>query len=314
MAFSRMIWKISPPTPIIGSWDYWTSVQKTIVEIRRRDDDEVVDTIYKANKKIAYYAMVNCEDSYTLIIISPIDDAVDYIELGVRKTYRGTITDANGITWYWGGFQFLENKSDYYVYPNCVMGDTVYSVNDGAQAAQDLVDRIYAIPFRNNYVLYEHYEFTSADLTDHEKMLRKAFGAYLFLNISLYDTNAYYRDLSDNVDDIISNSLTGVANDPLIYAYIRLRRIFIAGAGNRTNVSGGIDTAGKFNGYEARRINFDQTLQGNEVVIDIDGTGTPRYTYTTSGDWYVGYIGLMANIDSYPDYSYVNMLNLGIDL
>lgn len=216
MAFMKMLWASGSPIPLSGSWDYWTSVQKTIVEIRRREDDDVVDTIYKANKKIAYYAMVNCEDSYTLIIISPIDDAVDYIESGVRKTYRGTVTDVNRITWYWSGFQFLENRSDYYVYPDCVMGDTVYSVNDGAQAAQDLLDRIYAVPFWNNYEVGQTYSFDFANSTDVQKTIRKALGIYLFKNIGLYGNNAAYTQLSNNADTFISEIMTVVGDKKFI--------------------------------------------------------------------------------------------------
>lgn len=309
MAFQRMIWKLTPVPITLDSWDYWTSVQKTIIEIRRREDDDVVDTIYKANKKIAYYSMVNCEDSYTLIIISPVADAVTYIESGVSKTYRGTITDVNGITWYWGGFQFLENSHDYYVYPDCVMGDTNYSVNDGAQAAQDLLDRIYAVPFHEDY----QNTYYILNKTDVRKTLRKVYGLSLaFLASSYVYANVAY--ISDNADTIISDILTKVGNntDTRIRIYSRYdnpsRGIYInVYYGTNSDVNAWVTTPKeKYRGLEYYSIGTAST-NSDLYSIYVDN-GIPTVT-ESSGGYTIPTMGVFTS--SLYD---LDITNLGIDL
>lgn len=295
MAFVKMLWASGSPIPLSGSWDYWTSVQKTIVEIRRREDDDVIDTIYKANKKIAYYAMVNCEDSYTLIIISPIDDAVDYIESGVRKTSRGTVTDINGRTWYWSGFQILENSHDYYVYPDCVMGDTNYSVNDGAQAAQDLLDRIYAVPFREDY----QNTYYILNKTDVRRTLRKVYGLTLaFIGTGYVYPNVQY--ISDNADSIINDILTKVGNntDVRIHMYSRYdnpsRGIYInVYYGTNSDVNAFVTIPKEtYYGLEYYSIGTVSTL--SDLYSIYVNNGTPTVT-ESSGGFSIPTMGIMAS-------------------
>ena len=204
MAFTKMLWVDS--TSVIGSWNYWKSVSGNLFTIH--------GTRYSCNKtnnKIAYYAYIRyTDDRYSPLIISPDVDAVafSFYWYGSGTSYyssQGSFVDDNGITWYYGCFP---------QYASCPWGDvdsdtgvemydTAYTRDSAGneQAAKDLLDRVYSVPFHEDYQVNQTY---TPYYCDKLKTIRKVVGIFLFKNVVTWGTDAGYISFSDNVDTIIS--------------------------------------------------------------------------------------------------------------
>lgn len=197
MPYLKMLWQTESPTPQIGSWDYWCSTANTILF-------NCGWNCTKVNNKIAYYGMYYTSEtpfgrSATPILMSPDADAVTYDTGGAVASYRGTITDINGITWYYSGLQGFASQ---HPVPDCIISDEVYSsIHDAAQA---LLDRIYAVPFHEDYQP-SGYNYITVPAGDIRKTVRKALGLHLAFNVQYYSTNSNYQALSDGVDGMIDD-------------------------------------------------------------------------------------------------------------
>ena len=181
------------------SWDFWTASDNFYCV------DDYGHELYKTNKKIAYYGAVKYSgNSYVIIFMSPDPDAVAYsiydVNSGTSRsyTYNGTITDVNNITWYYcsRGNLVFDNAPDFTLSPGYV-----------SSAVQELLDKIYSVPFHEDYQEYTYYD--NIYVADIQKTIRKGLGLLLAFYVSEYDTNARYKDLSDYatqfIQDILSN-------------------------------------------------------------------------------------------------------------
>lgn len=197
MPYLKMLWTTESPTPQIGSWDYWTSAEKVLFT------DSNGSSVTKSNKKIAYYAVAyTTASNYRPVLVSPDPDAVSYNSYSGEKTYNGTITDSNGIVWYYNSLQavglYFSNRPDF-----CI-NNTPCALTDAQQIAQDLIDRIYAVPFHEDYQPSGR-NYITVPVGDIRKTVRKALGLHLAFNVQYYSTNSNYQALSDGVDGMIDD-------------------------------------------------------------------------------------------------------------
>lgn len=199
MPYLKMLWQTDTPTPTVGSWDFW---------ITRADDRPYNEyhTIKKVNNKICYYGSFIRINTLTrdTLVISPDSDAVTMCHWHGTPvyTYTGTITDSNGIIWY-----YTHIPDDLYNPSGESMIYDISSKRYGSniqQAAQDLLDRIYAVPFHEDYQP-SGYNYITVPAGDIRKTVRKALGLHLAFNVQYYSTNSNYQALSDGVDGMIDD-------------------------------------------------------------------------------------------------------------
>lgn len=286
MAFVKMLWASGSPIPLLGSWDYWTSVVGRIFNFQSI-------TIQKVYPIIAYYAIVHSNNSYTTIMISTEQNAVVYKDGWENRFYsRGTITDTNNITWYWSGFERGGQPIDM----SLVLNDTEYewSLAGGAQAAQDLLDRIYAVPFREDY----QNTYYILNKTDVRRTLRKVYGLTLaFIGTGYSLPNVQY--ISDNADSIINDILTKIGNntDVHIWMYSKYdnpsRGIYInVYYGTNSDVNAWVDVPKEsFYGLEYYSIGTVSTL--SDLYSIYVNNGTPTVT-ESSGAFSIPIMGIAA--------------------
>lgn len=214
------------------SWNYWSSVSGKKLSLYDINSGNEAIEIRKYANKIAYFAWIKInvggQTAYSPLFISPDQDAVTYDDYRIssgqtgRYYYRGTITDANGITWYWNTIIARYSAGYYDIDNEYLLNNTVYPTEDShgninSQPAQDLLDMIYAVPFHENYQIGQTY---SVSLADAEKALRKVFGVFLFRYISR--TEAAYTNFSDNIDATITDALTQIGSgDKMVDVYIQ---------------------------------------------------------------------------------------------
>ena len=205
---AKLFWDNSTPAPIPLSWDFWTSSSYTT--LFRTE----VGNVVKHGFYITYYAAAwlydsLADDTYlTAIILSPDMQSVTYTWDGTEYRWKNSIVDANNITWYWAG----DDKRFYDApTPNCVINtpETAFSgTNRQAQAAQAMLDKIYAIPFHEEY--YRTYSAIEVPISDKLKTLRKCYGAMLFAN---YPKRANFQSSHCNYYDYYSNAAEGVIRE-----------------------------------------------------------------------------------------------------
>ena len=170
------------------TWLLWTSVSGQIADL---------GTTNKTNNKIAYYAAIKTVNGDKALLMSPDADAV--VTSYGSHTAQGSISDVRHIPWYYNARTDISQYSS-----ECLLSDTIYS--DVSQAAQDLLDMIFATPFCEDYQVGETYP---VELTDVEKTIRRQFGMFLVYLISRTDT--CYITFSDNIETIIATALGKIA-------------------------------------------------------------------------------------------------------
>lgn len=305
MPYLKMLWTTESPTPQIGSWDYWCSTANTILF-------NCGWNCTKVNNKIAYYGMYYTSEtpfgrSATPILMSPDADAVTYDTGGAVRSYSGTITDINGITWYYSGLQGFASQ---HPVPDCIISDEVYSsIHDAAQA---LLDRIYAVPFHEDYQAGQYV----LNRADKGRTVRKVLGLWLAFTVSNYSSpNVQY--ISDNADTIINDIVTklSASTDFKIYMYARYNNV---GRGVYINVYYGNNVSGItasiiqksiYRGLEYYNIGATtpQSPFTNLYSLYVN-YGTPTTTETT-GTYYFQTIGIYST-NLYDK----DITNMGIDL
>ena len=192
MAFMKMLWLASPTPTILGSWDYWTSISKIIIS------DETLPNanwVTKKNNKIAYYGVFHSQNAssttYGYMVISPDSSGAASSYNGSTVYNSGTIVDVNNITWY---YTYRTNGLTFSSVPDyCLNAREEDGIN---QIAQDLLDRIYAVPF-SSQVHDQEFNVNITDITDVRKSLRKAYGVYLFMNVVRAKNNLNYITASN---------------------------------------------------------------------------------------------------------------------
>ena len=310
MAFTKMLWVTENPT--VGSWDYWASVSQTIITF-------AYTSVFKSNNKIAYYAVINLQNTPTTttnsyIIVSPDADAVKHITYNTEHGSRGTITDRNNITWHWSG-GYTDSRA--FSPSECLLNDTYYPNTESGfiQACKDLIDRIYAVPFHEDYQSGTQYTFDT--FANKAKSLRKIVGVFLFKNISYYGTDNNYTAFSDNIDTIIATLISQVGNDTTciyqIYWRPSISSTSLILMINHASVTL-TDTVDKYSidGFDFVQLRrYTSTLSTMEYASIYNGQ-TSIGTDTDSSSHYV-YCGVYVSPSWSTDINY-HSSNLGVDL
>ncbi len=214
MPYLKMLWQTEQPTPTIQSrsWDFWSS--KAIRTLLMENGST---QMFKYTPKIVYYALYESvlpdysgyadKAWFTFLFMSPDLNAVCAID-NYQNAYYGNakqfITDVNGIKWYYQASKSVLNyetfNPDYRLEVDCDSAGHVSSKH----AAQTLLDRIYAVPFHEDYQP-SGYNYITVPAGDIRKTVRKALGLHLAFNVQYYSTNSNYQALSDGVDGMIDD-------------------------------------------------------------------------------------------------------------
>ena len=214
-----------PPVTLSGSWDHWTTIGSTTNPIIALNQYGTADMkFYKINNKIAYYGIFYfiSTNYVSPIVISTDPDAVTIKDsfYGEIHTYVTTFVDSNNITWYVSGY------NNWFVARNLTPEQrellidntkSFYWQNDYARTLRDaahvLVNRIYAIPFHQNYQVGQLYERIPA-CGDIRRTIRKIAGYQLAYNVDKYNGtesgDVGYKTYSNNIDAIINDIMTDI--------------------------------------------------------------------------------------------------------
>lgn len=326
MPYLKMLWQTESPTPQVGSWDFW---------ITKADDRPYNKhhTIKKVNNKICYYGSFIRDNSLQrdTLVISPDSDAVTMCHWHGTPvyTYTGTITDSNGIIWY-----YTHIPADLYNPSGESMIYDISSKRYGSntqQAAQDLLDRIYAVPFHEDYQTGQTYTLTTTNL---RRTIRKAIGTYLHRNTVRYREGYAYKLLSDDADNIIDLIITEITNkgsqEGLIYISIPGGALSFdiavlhgtqGSIGQNTNQvpNATLTSQGVSYNYEHKYFRSDGYAQYSDVGAYPDWvtyvhivTSTMSYETINAYSIQVDSIPYMAGLNLFSDM--VSLTNLGIDL
>lgn len=282
-------------------------------------------SIYTANTGIVFFAMIvaenTSEEALVPLLISTDRDAVTIqSSTGGYYTAVGSVT-VNGDTWYWNAWQVFVRKRIYQYSPNCLLKNKVYSWQD-SQVVTDLLDRIYADDFAENYRIQTKY---TAVWTDREKTIRKALAIWLYKNYSFKGYNAYDTLLA-NIDNIVDGLLSKIQNDDIIQVYFGR----VTMSPNRTQIAIFIDSVDSSiyqPPFEIRPTRKSQA--GGYTYFMGSGSGylqTTRTTYayieetniryiSDSGRGYISTIGAIITAPSQYRIDYgVTLSNLGLNL
>lgn len=321
MPYLKMLWQQGTPptpTPTIQSWDFWTSkaTRTLVMECGSKK-------MYTVTSKIVYYAIYESvlpdysgysdRGWFTFLFMSPDLDAVS-AEDNYHNYYSGNanqyITDNNGIKWYYqASSRYLNYESynpDYRMEVDC---DIVGQVTE-AHAAQTLLDKIYAVPFHEDY----QSDYYLLNKTDVRKTIRKGLGLSLAFNIS-NSASPNYQYISNNADVIISDVLAKVGNNTDISLWIAWGNFETSSLYFYYGTV--IDTTVHVTGTTRKSYNFERHDIGLLTLpylyrIDLR-YGTPTIVESEGEYSHGNFIGIGA-FESYPDYISVEMNNLGIDL
>lgn len=217
------------------SWHKWySSVYYLFYKNSYGSDIGIVD-IYKNSPKIMYYGFVYSEarSTYYPIFLSPDPDAVSFnfryryryedeqhvvhydFNLGIDHNAWFDFVDSRGITWYGSGlnadscfsFDTYIDLSSYMLRDEPFIIDPTDTPEEKKQkaidVAKEMVDRIFALPFHENYrVWYTYNTYSWGVGKTQEELVMKVTGLWLLLNIHLYDDTTLnptrtYKTFSD---------------------------------------------------------------------------------------------------------------------
>ena len=303
---------------ILPSWHYWKSDTGLVFW----DDDS--SDVMKVNDKIAYYAIApSTVDGYFVpIFMSPDSDAVTLqivnYSTGTTETYGSsyTLEDDLGITWYCAcpASATLDYSPPYPVY---CLTDEPASV---AEYAQEMLDRIYSIPYHENYVVGQTYQ---RYISDRDWTIRKLLGVFLFKNINIYSTNAAYKTISDNMETVIFQLLIRISNwqsTDLVYIYTTISSTQVSIALYRAammypSLEGLIEDQNSSEGFEYLDVDSGGQVTYLGAIATADSNG--NITYTTNSYSMNGYtIGVKAVPYTSASKTYIRVtgFNLGMDI
>jgi len=98
----------------------------------------------------------------------------------------------------------------------------IYSNAGMEQAAQDLLDGIYAVPFHENYTVGQTYNLPATDI---QKTIHKLYGTVLYRHITWFSSNNAYKAFSNNANAIITEVMRRITQkgDENGVAYVNIR-------------------------------------------------------------------------------------------
>lgn len=272
MAFSKMIFVLSPTPTLPASWNFWTASDS--FELISQDGYD----LYKTNKRIAYYGVIKNGNGYNPVLLSPNADATTFsiynenTGVSTSYTYNSTLTDPANITWY------VNCHTDAFLY---FSSDPEYT----APTVQDILNRIFAIPFHDTYEVGQTY---SISLTDNEKAVRKSLGVFLFKNVNR--TEDAYLVLSDNADAIISRLIGNIGSgDRMVDIDInpswngsRTYITFAVGWSSTMANTFTVNSHYTSGGFEYNSVSLDSTIQFTKEQAYVSRSGVSYSTYSAN--------------------------------
>lgn len=330
---ARLFWDGgTPPTPVIaGSWDFWSSVAGTTLFTIEYNGTPW--SYQKANNMIAYYAIICVKPNvgninYFPLFLSPVSTATSFqtVPSSSPHIYSGSVTDKMGISWRYASGETVFDVNRSSISPQgCLLNtiETYYTQNTEGirQAALDLLDRIYSVPFHEDYQIGTRYKL---GITDVRKTIRKVISTALYSGVLTKASDPAYIAFSDNADAIISN-LMSVATSHImelqVQAYSNIVNIYLFSTSMLetpyvqidTDRGGGIITQ---NGYTYMLFSDDWQAGGLypdfEYDVTVDENGNISYEYVDpfrDVDYRVG-----MHLDTSNNLIDTEMTNMGIDL
>lgn len=332
----------TPPTPVIaGSWDFWSSVAGTTLFTIEYNGTPW--SYQKENNMIAYYAIICVKPNvgninYFPLFLSPVSTATSFqtIPSSSPHIYSGSVTDKMGISWRYASGETVFDVSRSSISPQgCLLNtiETYYTQNTEGirQAALDLIDRIYSVPFQSDYQSGQTYTLYAAD---QRKTLRKVYSTYLHRNINKYGSSAEYRALSDNADTIINTLINTVQSYSASGSVIGIGVVeYEVAISYGTTSSWGYDVTqidnaslegqSISNNYKLYRFSIPNPSYPEfpdigvypdwQTMAQIDSSG--QITYDTLNGWDVQITGIdfHAGVE-FSYYDEIKLTNIGIDL
>ena len=203
----KLFWDNSVPA-IPDSWDYWTTVpNKELmhfgnITIRKDNYGKILYYGYfyytgNAYNPAGYYPLAVSTESYACKIV------------GTSVPMVGVSIGGFPMTWYcWRcgiNYSFQNPPTETELY----LGE----FDDLTTAFRSLVERIYAVPFHEDYQVNQYYSSIPA-CGDVRKTIRKIVGYQLAYNIARYNAVSIYdigyKTYSDNIDDIIDEFMDDI--------------------------------------------------------------------------------------------------------
>lgn len=216
MAFSKMFWiQGSPPTPISASWDYWSTAVGWNHPLITFTDSSY--EVYKTYDKIAYYCLVWMKDitgtTYLSEAFLSMDELATYNNFSPssRGYHIDFYDDLGNVWWFSGlGMKFHATPSDAgYVLNTESTAYNDYDSNTKYDVARNLLSKVYAIPFHEDYQVGQTYRIPACG--DVRKTIRKIVGWQLMENVDKYSASpSFYKIYSDNIESIISTMLSEI--------------------------------------------------------------------------------------------------------
>ena len=299
---ARQFWGATPVPVVTSSWDFWSSVAGTTLFTIEYNGTSW--SYQKANNMIAYYAIICVKPNvgninYFPLFLSPVSTATSFqtIPSSSPYIYSGSVTDKMGISW-----RYASGETAFDVYRSsispqgCLLNtiETYYTQNTEGirQAALDLLDRIYSVPFHEDYQLNNTYTLTY--FTDKKKTIRKVLGiflwwGYLHPNVGGSWWTTAYSGVSKYATDITTELLNRIGSDNYIYVTINFDRgtnamIYVYHTTQRSFRSYVIEKDNG-NGYNYVTMSGDVPYSMQRETVGINSsTGVPVYTTETITD------------------------------
>lgn len=249
--------------------------------------------IYKKfTSSITFYALISPSsygNMYGDVLVLSTDSTG--IQCG-RTPYIGDTGSLtyNGITWYYGFCADKTSINPYSVDPSgCKLPSYPDATTERTQGIQDVLAKIYANDFAEDYQVGNSYNLVKADM---EKTIRKFIAMYLFLNVALKESYNYptaYELICTHVEDIVDYFLESKGNNDIIsliadYSLDGTGLSFLAYYSNSSLSNIGIDyyqPSSSNDGYDCYSSD-DQITFNSWVRAQFKGDGTIDYGTPTS--------------------------------
>ena len=244
----------------------------------------------KSNDGIAFFSAAKVQNQGSQIWVYPnfisTDENAKEFNGASSQAYRKTIT-RNGDTWYClGNSHGAEWSTGMTISPNGVLiSEGIYARDSGGYSDQifnDMLDKIYANDFAENYQLQRYYNLNVANI---ETTLRKAFAIFLYKNVGAKSW-ASYQALMNGMETFIGyvNGEKG-NNDKMGISFAigsdtRIIAVVYYSNGSTINKQVTVDDAS--GGYDYYRY-FDYLTYNSytRVIYDANGNATHNYASYT---------------------------------
>lgn len=196
-------------------WFYYKTANNDVLITQIQNQGGTELTWKKFNNSITFFALLHYE-GYTYDYVLVLSTDPDGITCG-RSSYisdTGTVT-YNNETWYWGFCNNMVWHNSYYLDPiGCRLPDYATQQTMRTQGIQDVLAKIYANDFAEDYQVGQTYNLVKADM---EKTIRKFIAIYLFFNeYQKANYSTAYTSILTHVEDIVEYFMTCAGNNDII--------------------------------------------------------------------------------------------------